>query len=116
MQSTNPSRRLTTRVETAGQVWVYWQCGALKDVSRVRNVSAGGIFLELRKPLAKDAIANLHFLVPEGPIRANATVRYNIPGEGLGLRFTAIEKEYGHQLAELLTRLRAIQRASGPKH
>jgi len=116
MQNATPSRRLTTRVETAGQVWVYWQCGVLTDVSRVRNLSAGGIFLELRRPLAKGANANLHFLVQEGPIRANAIVRYNVPGEGLGLRFTAIEKEYGHQLAELLTRLRGIQRSSASKH
>ena len=81
------------------------------DVSRVRNVSAGGMFLELKKPLVKGQTTNLHFLVQEGPIRANAEVRYTLPGEGLGLKFTAIEKECGPQLAELLTRLRRMQRA-----
>jgi len=60
--------------------------------------------------------ANLHFLVREGPIRANAEVRYTVPGEGLGLKFTGIEKECGPQLAELLTRLRAIQRSTNGKN
>lgn len=70
------------------------------------------MFLELRRPIAKGTATNLHFLVQEGPIRANAVVRYNLPEQGLGLKFTAIEKDCGPQLAELLTRLRGIQRAS----
>jgi len=70
------------------------------------------MFLELQKPIANGLAATLHFLVQEGPIRANAVVRYNLPNEGLGLKFTAIEKECGPQLAELLTRLRGIQRAA----
>jgi hypothetical protein len=106
-----PSRRLTSRVEAGGEVWVYWQCGLRVDVSRVRNVSAGGMFLELQKPLAKGLTTNLHFLVQEGGIRANAEVRYVLPGEGLGLKFTAVEKECGPKLAELLTRLRRAKRA-----
>jgi hypothetical protein len=91
---------------------VYWQCGVRVDISRVRNVSAGGMFLELQKPLAKGVKTNLHFLVQEGAIRANAEVRYVVAGEGLGLKFTAIEKECGPKLAELLTRLRRMQRAA----
>ena len=106
------TRRLTTRVEAGGEVWVYWQCGVRVDISRVRNVSAGGMFLELQKPLAKGVKTNLHFLVQEGAIRANAEVRYVVAGEGLGLKFTAIEKECGPKLAELLTRLRRMQRAA----
>ena len=100
------------RFETGGEVWVYWQCGTLVDVSRVRNVSVGGMFLEMRKPVSKGSTASLHFLVQEGPIRANAIVQYGLPNEGVGLRFTAIEKECGPQLAELLARLRGIQRES----
>ena len=108
----SPTRRLTTRVETKGDVWVYWQCGVRADVSRVRDVSAGGMFLELEQPLAKGQIPNLHFLVQEGSIRAQAVVRRCTRGDGIGLKFIAIEKECGHQLADLLTRLRGIQRAN----
>ena len=69
------------------------------------------MFLEFERPLARGLTANLHFLVREGPIRANAEVRYTVPGEGLGLKFTGIEKECGPQLAVLLRRLRGIKRA-----
>ena len=106
------SRRLTSRIEASGEVWVYWQCGLRADLSRVRNLSAGGMFLELRQPLAKGLTTVLHFLVQEGPIRANAEVRYAVPDDGLGLKFTAVERDCGPQLAELLARLRGIQRGA----
>ena len=107
----SPCRRLTTRIQTHGEVWAYWQCGRRADVSRVRNVSAGGMFLEIEQPLAKGQTANLHFLVQEGAIQADAVVRRFTPGEGLGLKFVAIEKDCGRQFAELLTRLRDIERS-----
>ena len=107
----SPCRRLTTRVETGGEVWAYWQCGRRVDVSRVRNVSAGGMFLEIEQPIAKGQTANLHFLVPEGAIQVDAVVRRFTPGEGLGMKLVAIEKECGQHFAELLTRLRNIERS-----
>jgi len=110
MNAMPPCRRLTTRVETCGEVWAYWQCGRRVDVSRVRNVSAGGMFLEIEQPLAKGQTANLHFLVQEGAIQVDAVVRRFTPGEGLGMKFTAIEKESGQHFAELLTRLRSVKR------
>ncbi len=111
MIGVGPCRRFTTRVETKGDVWVYWQSVSSTDVSRVRNVSAGGMFLEVEKPLANGQMANLHFLVQEGSIRADAVVRRYEPGEGLGLKFVAVERDSGPHLAELLTRLRGIQRS-----
>lgn len=107
----SPCRRLTTRVETGGEVWAYWQCVLRVDVSRVRNVSAGGMFLEIEQPLEKGQTANLHFLVQEGAIRVDAVVRRFTPGEGLGMKFVAIERECGQHFAELLTRLRSIERS-----
>jgi hypothetical protein len=102
---------LTTRVETLGEVWAYWQCGRREDISRIRNVSPGGMFLEIDEPLPKGQTANFHFLVQEGAIRADAVVRRFTPGQGLGMKFVALEKECGNQFAELLTRLRSIERA-----
>lgn len=67
------------------------------------------MFLEVERPLAKGQMANLHFLVQEGSIRADAVVRRYEPGEGLGLKFVAVERECGQHLAELLTRLRGVR-------
>src|ERR1700730_2629625 len=38
----NYSRRMVSRVETGDDVWVYWRCGGMDDVSRVCDLSVGG--------------------------------------------------------------------------
>ena len=44
-----PTRRLYSRVETAETVWVYWNCEGKADVSPVRDVSLGGLFIKTSK-------------------------------------------------------------------
>jgi hypothetical protein len=105
----SPSRRLTSRVEAAASVWVYWECNHRHDVSRVRNVGMGGLFLETRHRLSNGLMVRLHFLVDEGQIRAEAAVRHTMPGKGLGMRFTAVHQQDRAQLAALLTRLRSAR-------
>ena len=105
----SPSRRLTSRVEAATDVWVYWECHHRKDVSRVRNVGMGGLYLETPHRFAKGLMAKLHFLVDEGQIRAEAAVRHTDPGNGLGMRFTAVHQQDCAQLAALLNRLRSVR-------
>ncbi len=66
----------------------------------------GGLFIETDKLKVPGITANLHFLVQEGQIRADAVVRHAKPGRGLGLRFTAMYNEDRPRLAELMKRLR----------
>jgi hypothetical protein len=40
----NYSRRMVSRVETGDDVWVYWSCCGIDDVSRVCDLSVGGLF------------------------------------------------------------------------
>jgi hypothetical protein len=54
------------------------------------------------------ARTSLHFLVEEGQIRAEAVVRHEKPGRGLGLEFTAVREEDRGRLADLLKRLRGF--------
>jgi len=105
----SPSRRLASRVEAATDVWVYWECNQRRDVSRVRNVGLGGLFLETPHRFPKGLMAKLHFLVDEGQIRAEAAVRHMDPGQGLGMRFTAVHQQDRAQLAALLARLRSMR-------
>ncbi|HXR33977.1 MAG TPA: PilZ domain-containing protein [Verrucomicrobiae bacterium] len=105
----SPSRRLTSRVEAPTDVWVYWECSHRKEVSRVRNVGMGGLFLETQLRFNKGLMAKLHFLVDEGQIRAEAAVRHTTPGKGLGMRFTAVHQQDRPQLAALLSRLRSVR-------
>jgi hypothetical protein len=107
------SRRMTSRSETIGDVWVYWHCQDMDDVSRVCNLSPGGLFLATPVPLPLGAKARLDFLVQEGQIRAEAVVRHFVPGGGLGLKFTAITDKDCPQLAALLNRIHTL--SSTPK-
>ena len=100
------SRRHTIRVETPGGVWVYWRCNGKEDVSRVRDLGAGGLFITTPSPRPVGMKAKLDFLVQEGQIRAEAVVRHFEPSNGLGLKFTAVTEQDWPHLASLLTRLR----------
>jgi len=103
---TSPSRRLTSRVASPGDVWVLWQCQGREDLSCVRNMSMGGLFLETPQRKVEGVLTRLHFLVGEGQIRADAVVRHTKLGEGLGLKFVALNEKDRPNLAALLVRLR----------
>jgi len=111
--STVPSRRLSSRVHATGQVWAYWHCQGHDDLSPVRDMSIGGLFLETPQKRPAGMVTRLHFLVEEGQIRADAVIRHVRPGTGLGLKFTAVNEKDRAKLAGLLTRLRRIQHATG---
>jgi hypothetical protein len=101
-QFSHASRRLSSRVESGNSVWVYWECTGDCDLSRVKNLSAGGLFIETPRTKRLGATANLHFLVQEGQIRANAEVG------GLGLKFKAVGEKDRPNLAALMRRLRSL--------
>ena len=105
--SASYSRRSASRIESVEGVYVYWSCNGRDDLSRVTDLSIGGMFLEVAKPRA--AIGNttkLYFLVSEGSIRADAVIRYILPGEGVGLKLTALPEEDRARFASLVKRLR----------
>ena len=112
-QTPSYSRRHTFRVETSDGVWVYWRCNGVDDVSRLRDLSLGGLFIATPNPRPVGMKAKVDFLVQEGQIRAEAVVRHVKPGNGLGLKFAAVtEQDWGH-LATLLTRLQKLSRSRG---
>ena len=109
-QSFSISRRLSSRIETPDGVWVYWRSNGRDDISRVHDLSTGGLFIETATPRVTNTKITVDFLVEEGQIRAEAVVRHAKPGRGLGLRFTAVSDADRHRLAALMTRLRDLAR------
>jgi hypothetical protein len=93
------------------EVWVYWHCDGHDDLSRVHNISLGGLFIEADKPRAAGIPVSLHFLVQEGQVRADAVVRHAIPGRGIGLKFKALKEEDRPHLASFLNRIRGLARS-----
>jgi len=86
-----------------------------------RNVSAGGIFLELRDPLPLGATVRVCFPVPDGTGDVVATgevknhyfINFTQSGvskaiSGMAVRFTSFENESHHVLADCLSRMRVL--------
>ena len=108
------SRRHHRRVETPQGVWAIWRCGRTEDTSRVKDLSVGGLFIETRKVCPVGAMVELHFLVQDGEIRANATVRYVKAGSGLGLQFEAVRSEDQARFATMVKRLMQAESPANP--
>jgi len=87
-------------------VWIYWESHPYRDISRVRDLSPGGLFLETRAKKKEGEVVRLHFLVQEGQIRAEAVVRHVIAGRGLGMKIESLTSQDAPQLRRLLIRLR----------
>jgi hypothetical protein len=99
------SRRHHKRVETPQGVWAVWRCGRIEDTSRIRDLSVGGVFIETLRVCPLDATVDLHFLVEDGEVRASATVRYVMPGKGLGLQFKAVKSEDQGRFSNMIKRI-----------
>jgi hypothetical protein len=99
------SRRRYSRVETPQGVWAFWRCGRTEDTSRVSDLGVGGLLLETSKVFPADSTVELHFLVEDGEIRANAAVRYALRGRGIGLQFKSIRGEDQVRFSSLIKRL-----------
>jgi hypothetical protein len=99
------SRRFISRIETHEQVWACWRCEGIEDISRVCDLSVGGLFLSTPIPLPLGAKAKIEFLIPEGQIRAEAVIQYVIPDGGLGLKLTAITDQDCPNVVALLNRI-----------
>ena len=99
------SRRTTPRTEADGQVYVFWYSNGRGDLAHVRDLSLGGIFIETCVGIDLGARVELHFLVGEGQIRAKAVVSHAVPGQGLGLKLTALQDQDRLHFGALMKRL-----------
>src|SRR6266403_2594649 len=89
LKNHQPSRRITLRNTSPSNLWVYWNSKKHGDLSRVYDLSIGGLLVETRQAIPIGETIELDFLVQEGQIRAQAVVRYVKNGFGVGLKFTA---------------------------
>jgi PilZ domain len=99
------SRRIALRTRTNEGVYAFWSCHGRDDLSRVRDLSVGGVFIETRHLKDLGAPVKVHFLVSEGQIRAETVVRHVEPGHGLGLKFIAFNDQDRRRFAALMNRL-----------
>jgi uncharacterized protein (TIGR02266 family) len=99
--------RRTPRFETAKGLWVAWRTDGAPSVSRVRDLSLGGVFITTRTPLSQGSAIKLLFSLPEGEMRIEGTVRYSNKASGMGVEFTQMGTADRARLRELIRRLNA---------
>jgi PilZ domain len=91
---------------------VAWQGSAGRTVSRVATLGMGGLFIAAEEPAPLGEGIRMVFQVPEGEVRARATVRNSHPGKGMGVEFTSMKPEDRARLHRLVRQLLAELSAS----
>jgi hypothetical protein len=105
---TRPAPRENRRnawVSVSKGVWVAWQANGPRNVSPVRDLSAGGVFTSTALPVAIGAKAEMLFALPEGETRIEGIVRYADEDKGIGVEFAKMGAGDRARLQELLRRL-----------
>ena len=98
--------RKSARIAIPKGVWVAWQQNdGTRNVSRVRDLSAGGVFISTDTPVPVGTTLILLFALPEGETRIKGVVRYASSAKGMGVEFTGMGAGDRARLQELLRRL-----------
>lgn len=82
-----------------------WYGGGDSQVSRIRTLGSGGLFLSADHVRPIGTSLTLLFEVPGGFVQAEAVVRDVSPGAGMGVAFTNVGPQARVLLDDLLKRL-----------
>lgn len=97
--------RRDARITVSRGIWVAWKAGGARIVSRVHDLSAGGVFVSTREPAAVGTSIEMLFSLPEGEIRVEGVVRFSADDRGFGVEFTKMGAADRARLLDLLKRL-----------
>jgi hypothetical protein len=98
-------KRRSPRVEVPKGVWVAWQGSNQRFVSRVSDLSMGGVFIPTANLPPVGTVVRLTFELPDGEVYAPAVVRHTVVGRGMGVEFAAAEDGDLVRILQLLTEL-----------
>ena len=84
---------------------VAWYGGGDSQVSRVKTLGSGGLYLSADHVRPVGTKVTLLFEVPGGFVQAEAIVRNVFPGQGMGLEFINVGPQARVLLDDLLKRL-----------
>jgi hypothetical protein len=98
--------RRTARIAVSLGLWVAWQVDGPRHVSRVRDLSAGGVFIQTTVAVSIGSEVELLFALPEGEARVDGVVRYADGKNGFGVEFTSMGSGDRARVDQLLRRLK----------
>jgi hypothetical protein len=98
--------RRAVRVAVAKGLWVAWQGEGSRNVSRVRDLSTGGVFIQTPLAVGIGTELDMLFALPEGEARISGIVRFADEHNGIGVEFMSMGTADRARLQELLRRLK----------
>jgi hypothetical protein len=104
-KAVDTSRRRHQRISLPKGMTVAWYGGGDSQVSRVKTLGTGGLFLSTDHARSVGTKLTLLFEVPGGFVQAEAVVRNVSPGEGMGVEFINVGPQARALLDDLLRRL-----------
>jgi len=104
--SAGKENRRTARIAVSKGLWVAWQADGTRHVSRVRDLSAGGVFIQTTVEVAIGKELEMLFALPEGETRVAGVVRYADGENGIGVEFTTMGSGDRLRVDQLLRRLK----------
>ncbi len=106
MATETPCRtRRHQRISLPNGMFVAWYGGGDQQVSRVKTLGMGGVFLSVSRVRPVGTSLRLVFEVPGGIVQAEGVVRNVSPDEGMGVEFTKMNPQDRVLLERLLRRL-----------
>ena len=98
--------RRTARIAVSRGLWVAWQADGPRHVSRVRDLSAGGVFIQTTIGIEIGKELEMLFALPEGETRVTGVVRYADSENGIGVEFTTMGSGDRLRVDQLIRRLK----------
>jgi len=109
-QKLSKDNRRNARIPVTQGIWVAWSVDGPRIISRVQDLSAGGVFVSHRDLLPIGTVIQMLFSLPEGEIRVQGIVRFSAKDRGFGVEFTTMGAADRARILELLKRLNLISR------
>jgi hypothetical protein len=81
------------RVKSPKGLFVAWETGSRRAVSRLETLSLGGVFIHTSEPPPVGSTLNILIDMQNGDVRARAVVRRVAPGKGMGIEFISMTPE-----------------------
>ena len=101
--ATTSTVRKYSRVRLPKAKIVAWEHLGVRNVSTVRVMGLGGLFISTSAPPPAGDFIKLVFDAPGGDVRARARVCDSRSGEGMGIQFVSMAPEARARLNKLLT-------------
>lgn len=81
------------RVTSPKGLFVAWETGSRRAVSRLETLSLGGVFIHTPEPPPVGSTINILLEMQNGDVRARAVVRRVAPSKGMGIEFISMTPE-----------------------